>query len=81
MIVEQRVRLTYPENLLNQPLIHGLIRQFDLLTNIVEAQVSAQEGYLITTVRGEEERVRQGLAWISEQGVQVEVLSEIKEEA
>jgi ABC-type methionine transport system ATPase subunit len=81
MIVEQKVQLTYPENLLNRPLIHGLIRQFDLLTNIVEAQVSAQEGYLIVSVRGAEERVQQGLAWMAEQGVQVEVLSETREEA
>jgi ABC-type methionine transport system ATPase subunit len=81
MIIEQRVRLTYPENLLNQPLIHGLIRQYDLLTNILEAQVGAQQGYLIVTVRGEDEKVQQGLAWIAEQGVQVQILAEIKEEA
>jgi L-aspartate semialdehyde sulfurtransferase ferredoxin len=81
MIVEQRVRLTYPKRLLHQPLIHGLIRQFDLLTNILEAQVSTQGGYLLVTVRGENENVQQGLAWMAEQGVGVQVLSEIKEEA
>jgi ABC-type methionine transport system ATPase subunit len=80
MIVEQRVRFTYPKSLLRQPLIHGLIRQFDLLTNILEAQVSAQGGYLLVSVRGENENVQQGLAWMAEQGVGVQVLSEIKEE-
>ena len=74
MIVERRVRLTYPESLMNQPLIHGLIRQFDLLTNILEAQVDAQGGYLTLVVRGEEERVQQGLDWMAEHGVQVETL-------
>jgi ABC-type methionine transport system ATPase subunit len=81
MIVERRVRLTYPESLLNQPLIHGLIRQFDLLTNILEAHVDAQGGYLTVTVRGEEVKVQQGLAWIAEQGVRVEVLSQKPEPA
>jgi ABC-type methionine transport system ATPase subunit len=74
VIVERRVRLTYPESLMNQPLIHGLIRQFDLLTNILEAQVDAQGGYLTLVVRGEEEKVQQGLDWMAEQGVQVETL-------
>ena len=80
MIVEQRVRLTYPKHLLGQPLIYQLIQQFDLLTNIVEAQVTTKEGWLILAVRGEREQVQRGLAWMSEQGVEVEVLSEIEEE-
>jgi len=81
MIVEKKVRLNYPKDLLDQPLIYGLIRQFDLLTNIVEARVTPEEGWLVLAVRGERERVQQGLAWIAEQGVQVEVLAEMEEEA
>jgi len=80
MVIERRVRLTYPKHLLDQPLIYQLIRRFDLLTNIVEARVTAEEGWLVLVVRGERERVQQGLGWIAEQGVQVEILSEIEEE-
>ncbi len=80
MIVERKVRLTYPKHLLDQPLISGLIRQFDLLTNILEAQVTAEEGWLVLVVRGEREMVEQGLAWMAEQGVQIETLSEFEEE-
>jgi ABC-type methionine transport system ATPase subunit len=79
MIVEQKVRLIYPKHLLDQPLIYQLIRQFDLLTNILEARVSAEEGWLVLAVRGERERVEQGLRWMTEQGVQVEILAEIEE--
>lgn len=80
-MVERRVRLTYPQHLLDQPLIYGLIRQFDVLTNIAEASVTAEKGLLIVAVRGEPEKVQQGLAWLAEQGVQVEVLPKIEEEA
>lgn len=76
MIVEQRVRLNYPKHLLSQPLIYQLIRQFDLLTNILQARVTPEEGWLILAVRGERKHVQQGLTWIAEQGVQVEVLAE-----
>jgi ABC-type methionine transport system ATPase subunit len=79
MIVEQKVRLIYPKHLLDQSLIYQLIRQFDLLTNILEARVSAEEGWLVLAVRGERERVEQGLRWMTEQGVQVEILAEIEE--
>ncbi|MDH7486790.1 MAG: NIL domain-containing protein [Anaerolineae bacterium] len=80
MIVEHKVQLSYPQHLLDKPLIYELIRQFDLLVNILEARVSAEAGWLVVGIRGEQERVQQGLAWIAGQGVQVEVLSEHKEE-
>lgn len=80
MIVEWKVKFVYPLSLLNQPLIYKLIRQFDLLTNIMEAQVTAESGWLVLTVRGENAMVRQGLAWVTEQGVQVEILSKSEEE-
>jgi ABC-type methionine transport system ATPase subunit len=80
MIVEKTVHFTYPKHLLNQPLIYRLIREFDLLTNILDAHVTAEEGRLLLLVRGEAELVEQGLAWIVEQGVQVEVIAESAEE-
>jgi ABC-type methionine transport system ATPase subunit len=79
MPIERTVRLSYPKHLLNQPLIYHLIRQFDLLTNIVEARVSDEEGCLMVIVSGEPEQVHQGLAWLVEQGVKVEDVA--KEEA
>ncbi|MGB9723059.1 MAG: NIL domain-containing protein [Chloroflexia bacterium] len=73
-MIERRVRLTYPPHLLDQPLLYRLIRQFDVQTNILEAHVTSQEGRLTLAVRGEQEQVLQGLRWMEEQGVQVEVL-------
>ncbi len=75
-MIERTVRLTYPKTLLNQPLIHGLIRQFNLYTNITEAQVTKEGGYLIVIVRGSERAVQQGLDWMEAQGVVVEILAE-----
>jgi ABC-type methionine transport system ATPase subunit len=80
MIVEKTVRFTYPKHLLNQPLIYKLIREFDLLTNILDAHVTAEEGWLLLVVRGESEQVERGLAWIGEQGVLVEFVTEGAEE-
>ena len=76
MIIEKTVRLTYPKHLLNQPLIYKLIREFDLLTNILDAHVTVDEGRLLLLIRGEDKQVERGLAWIAEQGVRVEFQTE-----
>jgi len=81
MPVATTVRLDYPGSLLNRPLIHGLIRQFDLVTNILEAQVSARGGYLIVMLRGDQDKIEQGLAWLSSQGAQIRILCGIEAEA
>ena len=81
MPVATTVRLDYPGSLLNRPLIYDLIRQFDLVTNILEAQVSARGGYLIVVLHGDREKVERGLVWLSSQGAQIRILSEIEAEA
>lgn len=80
MVVEYKVRLTFPQQLLDQPLLYGLIRRYDVLTNILEARVGNAEGWMILAVRGEEPRATQGLEWLRQQGVQVEILSKLEEE-
>jgi ABC-type methionine transport system ATPase subunit len=80
MIIEKTVQFTYPKHLLDQPLIYKLIREFDLLTNILDAHVTADEGRLMLLVRGEDKQVERGLAWIAEQGVRVEFRTESAEE-
>ncbi|HNS52603.1 MAG TPA: NIL domain-containing protein [Anaerolineae bacterium] len=77
MPVATTVRLDYPGSLLNRPLIHDLVRQFDLLTNILEAQVSSRGGYLIVMLHGDKGQVAQALAWVAAQGVQARTLSQV----
>jgi|YelNatPaOPRAMG01_1025707.scaffolds.fasta_scaffold00088_77 ABC-type methionine transport system ATPase subunit len=74
MIVQKHVRLTYPAHLLNQPLIYNLIKRFDLVTNILKAQVMTDTGWLEVIVSGEADKIQQGLDWITSQGVQVEMI-------
>lgn len=71
MIVRKRYRLTYPIGLLDRPILHTLIRRFDILTNIRSAKVSDTEGWLIVDLEGEEAEVEAGLAWAEQQGLQV----------
>jgi hypothetical protein len=76
LIVRQRVKLTYPVVMLNQPVLYQLIKQFDLITNIVHAHVTPEEGWLILDIEGEQENVEGGLAWVTAQGIYVERIPE-----
>jgi len=71
-VIERRVRFIYPPHLLDKPIIYDFGKKFDVVTNILEANVTLQQGRLLLSIRGEEEVIEQGLAWVSEQGVIVE---------
>lgn len=75
-MVELKVRLTYPAQLVNQPLIYHLIQKFGLYTNIIEAQVTPIEGRLVILLRGSPHALYGGLDWISAEGVHVERLGD-----
>jgi len=71
MSIERKVHLTYPPHLVDQPIIHEFIRNFDVVVNILEANVTRQEAWLLVAVRGEEQVVKEGLEWMSAQGIGV----------
>ena len=71
MSIERKVHLTYPPHLVDQPLIYELIKKFDVVVNILEANVTPQEAWLLVAVRGEEQVVNKGLEWMSAQGIEV----------
>ena len=71
MPIERKVHLTYPPHLVDQPIIHEFIRKFEVVVNILEANVTRQKGWLLVAVRGEEQVVQEGLEWLSAQGIEV----------
>ena len=79
MIIEKKVRLSYPKEKLDQPLIYRLIRDYDLMTNILKAHVNEKSGWLVVLIRGDATKIQKGLDWILEQGIKVEVLAEKQE--
>ncbi len=78
-MAESRVRLNYPKNLLHEPLLYRLIHDYDLITNILQANVGPESGWLIVSIRGEEAAITRGLEWMTSQGIKVERLSGIPE--
>jgi ABC-type methionine transport system ATPase subunit len=67
-----RVRLTFPADLVQKPLIYHLVKDFELVTNIRRADVRADHGWCVLELEGAEERLAQGVAWLERQGVTVD---------
>ena len=71
MSSERKVHLTYPPRLTDQPIIYELIKTFDVVVNILEANVTTRKGWLFVAVQGAEQVVKEGLEWMSARGIEV----------
>jgi hypothetical protein len=71
-MARQRVKFTFPEELITQPIIWEVGKRFDLITNIRRADVTAEVAWAILEVEGEMERIEEGLRWVSEMGIRVD---------
>ena len=71
---KQRVKFTFEETLVTQPVIYELGHKFKLVTNIRRAEVSEKLGWVILELDGDESEIQSGLEWVSSTGVRVDPL-------
>ena len=74
-----RVKLTFPEHLIKQPIIARLVREFDVLPNIRRANVEEHVGWIICELGGEDEAVERAIEWLHDLGVGVDRLGDVVE--
>lgn len=74
--VAQRVRLTFPADLVREPVIGQLVRRFDVLPNIRRADVSDDVGWIVCELDGDAGRVAEAVSWMQAIGVDVESLDQ-----
>ncbi len=70
-MVKKRVTLTFPQELLLEPIIYTMGHQFNLVTNIHLADITEDKGWLVLELEGDEKRIEEGLAWVMAKGVRV----------
>ncbi len=68
----QRLWLTFDGESSRKPLICEMSRRFDIVFNIRNASVTAAVGIIALELEGERDIVKQAVAWLETQGVQVE---------
>ncbi len=71
-MASQRVKFTFPQELITLPIIYELGKQFSVVTNIRRADVTADRGWVILELEGELEEIERGLDWVAAKGVRVD---------
>jgi hypothetical protein len=71
-MAKMRVYLTFPPEQIKEPVIYRLGKDFDIVTNIRRADVTATHGWVTLEIEGREEDLERGVAWLKAQGVKVD---------
>jgi L-aspartate semialdehyde sulfurtransferase ferredoxin len=70
--IHERYYLTYPRELIKEPLLYQLVKKFDLVFNIRGASVSEEMGLVAVEFEGSSEQIERALSWLRQTGVTVE---------
>ena len=73
-MTRMRVKLTFPERLIKEPVIYNLAIKFNIVTNIRRANVEQKVGWIVMEMDGVEADLEAGLRYLDEVGVEVEQL-------
>ena len=68
--------LNYPKELLSEPIIYTISQQFNLVANILQADVTEERGWITLELEGRDEDIEAGITWAISKGMRVEPISE-----
>lgn len=74
-MAKRRVHLTFPEQLVQEPIIYNLGKRYDIVTNIRRANVEDTFGWVILELEGAEEALEEGLRYMEDLGVQISTIA------
>lgn len=72
--MNKRVKLTFPQNLIKEPVIFTMAKQFNVMPNIRRARVTETVGEMILELDGADKDVEKGIEWLQGKGIQVEAV-------
>jgi L-aspartate semialdehyde sulfurtransferase ferredoxin len=72
-VAKKRVVLTFPPEVVERPVVSLMVKEYDVITNILRAEIHEGEiGRMLVELEGEGKKIKAGLAHLKEVGVTVE---------
>lgn len=72
----RKIVLNFPKQKIDKPIVHKLIKDYDLVFNILKASITPdQEGHMVLELAGESSEIEKGIKYLKEQGVSIQPLS------
>lgn len=69
-----RVKLTFPQDLIQEPIIFTMAKKYDIIPNIRRARITETIGEMVLEIDGDDEKVNSGIEFLKKQGVDVELV-------
>lgn len=66
------VSLTFPDNLIKEPIIYKLGKDFNIIPTIFKAKVSHTEGWVVLELDGEKGEIEKAIGYLKMRGVIIE---------
>ena len=70
--MKQKLLLTFPQQVLNEPVIYLLGKDFNLVPNIRGATISDSEGMMALELDGDEVEIERAIAFLVARNVRIE---------
>lgn len=75
MHMSKKIVLRFPPDLVDKPIIYRLVKDYDLVFNMLKASVTPkQEGVLVMELSGDQKRYDDALRFLGQTGVEVNLL-------
>jgi L-aspartate semialdehyde sulfurtransferase ferredoxin len=70
---KKRLVLTFPPDVVERPVVALMVREYDVITNILRAEVHEGEiGRMLVELEGKAASLKEGVQYLKDHGVQVE---------
>lgn len=78
--MKKKLALKFPRHLVSKPITYRLVKDYDLIVNIIKAKITPyEEGRLDLEVSGEKDAINRGMNYLNRIGVEVKpLIQEIK---
>jgi hypothetical protein len=67
-----RVKFTFPQEQIKEPVIWQLGRDFNVITNIRRADITSEVAWTILELEGEQADIDRGVQWVMDRGIRVD---------
>jgi len=75
-MAKRRLMLTFTTGSSSEPIIYNIGQQFNIITNIRQADLTEERGWIALELDGEDKDIEDGIAWAISKGVRIDPVGE-----
>ena len=75
-MAKRRAMFTFNSETVSEPIIYNIGQQFNVVTNIYQAEATEDRGWIVLELDGEDKDIEAAIAWAISRGVRVEPVSD-----